>query len=1049
MFEMEVDNEDIVDEIDNVDELREHERLHLGIDDNHTPANPDVDIDMGTSEWPNMVGGGGLVKSVVSLYKTAMPGKRGRPSAAEESRSGRGRGLAWCSLQEIMIAMSMASWVFWIFDNKAERVLGELLDFYRCETGYKNRAKIVAHHACPKLVRNMFYEAHIQAVIVYHVQHLKVKVTKTQARNMKLTRDEYMQSVSHDGRPCTQFVAFAIAYKGKATAPDVQYNTEAPPTAYSNSSVHTRLTEYTSMGRDIHGPEWDPITHDLDEEVVMRVGGGKKHGRYWIGEGMLDTATTPTLSAIRARSTSSIPAIRPRPNTTQSQSQLAVERKAREDMEQDFGRRLKHHQQQLTQWDGISWLEFSVVVAAMLASVGAPPPQPSSKCQRKCGNVEIPYPFGLSTGLPDNCAIPGFDLTCNSSGNGVQLLAGNVEVLEILLHKGQALMLNEISSFCYNTISKEMDHNDWQLNFTGTPYSFSTSNMFTVIGCQALAYIQDEDNTGRYMSGCVAMCRRGDTTTLTNGSCSGIGCCQTAIPKGMEYYSVSFDGNFNTSSIYNVSRCNFAVLMDSSHFNFVTSYPTSLQFNKTYNGKAPLVADWASGDKKTCEAARKEPDTYLCVSNNSECFDSPNGKGYICNCSKGFEGNPYLQDLEVGCKGICVSVLTTLILFLGKEWIKHKRHIARQDHARKINECFERNGGQLLIDMMNVESNISFKLYGREEVELATNNFADSAIIGEGGQGTVYIGHNLDKDNNPVAIKRCKGFDESRRMDFGKELLILSRVNHGNIVKLLGCSLQFDIPVLVYEYVPNRTLHYLIHSHDDNKDIRTLDIRLKIATKSAEALAYLHSLNHPIMHGDVKSANILLGPDLSPKVSDFGCSMITSTVENIQVVKGTLGYLDPEYLLKFELTDKSDVYSFGVLLLELLTRKKVISKEKECLALVFQEALKKGNHHELLDSEIIVDDQDNMDVVHQIAHVAARCLVMPAEHRPTMREVGEELKLLEGVVKQRPGVLFNSDRLLMVPERSATNMSEFYSGEETTDFDSLKKKAWMSIEFAR
>ncbi|GJN03218.1 hypothetical protein PR202_ga20637 [Eleusine coracana subsp. coracana] len=222
--------------------------------------------------------------------------------------------------------------------------------------------------------------------------------------------------------------------------------------------------------------------------------------------------------------------------------------------------------------------------------------------------------------------------------------------------------------------------------------------------------------------------------------------------------------------------------------------------------------------------------------------------------------------------------------------------------------------------MMKVESNISFKLYVREEVELATNNFDDSAIIGEGGQGTVYIGHNLDPDNNPVAIK----------------------------------SLQFDVPVLVYEYVPNRTLHYLIHSHD-NKDIRTLAL------------------------------------------------------------------------------DK---------------RKKVISK-KECLALVFQEALRKGKHHELLDSEIIVDDQDNMDVVHQIAHVAARCLVMPGDHRPTMREVAEELKLLEGVVKHRPGVLFNGDRLLMVPERSVANTSEFYSGGRTTDFDILKKKAPMSIEFAR
>jgi serine/threonine protein kinase len=161
------------------------------------------------------------------------------------------------------------------------------------------------------------------------------------------------------------------------------------------------------------------------------------------------------------------------------------------------------------------------------------------------------------------------------------------------------------------------------------------------------------------------------------------------------------------------------------------------------------------------------------------------------------------------------------------------------------------------------------------------------------------------------------------------------------------------------------------------------------------------------LHGDLKSANILLGPDRSAKVSDFGCSMITSAVEIGQVVKSTLGYLDPEYLLMFELTDKSDVYSFVVIILELLTRKKVISKE-ECLASVFQEALKKGKHGELLDSEII-DDHHNMHVVHQMAQLAAQCLVMPAEHRPSMREVAEELRLLEGVVQQSPGVPFHSE----------------------------------------
>ncbi|XP_066359977.1 wall-associated receptor kinase 2-like isoform X1 [Miscanthus floridulus] len=626
------------------------------------------------------------------------------------------------------------------------------------------------------------------------------------------------------------------------------------------------------------------------------------------------------------------------------------------------------------------WISIVVVATLFAIAIGAqPPPRPSSNCQRKCGEVDIPYPFGIGPyDSPDHCSLPGFNLSCKDDGHGAlrPFHRNVVEVLGVLLQQGQARMRMHMSTYCYNASTEKMDRDWWWVNLTGTPYRFSdTGNLFTVVGCRTLAYIGDEDNVGKYMSGCVSMCRRGDVSSLSNGSCSGIGCCTTAIPKGLQYYKVWFSQGFNTSGIYKISRCSYAALVEASNFTFSTSYATSSAFFDAYGGWPPLLVDWAIGNE-TCEVAKQKPagGSYACVADHSKCFDSANGPGYICNCSKGFQGNPYLVD---GCKdvdecnddpakypcsvkgtckntpggyecicpshypkgnaynstcekdqsmppkvtipiGIFAFVLVGLLLFLGIEWIKHKRRIVRQEYISKMNECFQQNGGQLLMDMMKVESNISFQLYNREEIELATNNFHSSSVIGEGGQGTVYIGQNLDEKTNPVAIKICKGYDESRRMEFGKELLILSRVKHDNIVQLLGCSLQFEAPVLVYEYVPNQTLHYLIHSQDD-ASIRTLEIRLKIASEIASALAYLHSLNHPVFHGDVKSVNILLSHDLSAKVSDFGCSMIRSGNETAQVVKGTMGYLDPEYLMNFELTDKSDVYSFGVVLLELLT----------------------------------------------------------------------------------------------------------------------------------
>lgn len=223
---------------------------------------------------------------------------------------------------------------------------------------------MLATRCCKKLVVDMHYEARIQAIIKYHGAILREKVSKKDARTMKLTRDRYLEmipywcathpecwermvdkweevhntcrdrrlmmpgvphhqgsrslsgyaqawSVSHGGQTCSIFKAFVMSHKAKATS-DVNYNPEDGPEAYNNGTIHSRLSEYTSMAREVHGSEYDPSTEELDAEVVMRVGGGKKHGRYWICDGAIDSAATPSLSQIRTSSTGASPAIRPR-----------------------------------------------------------------------------------------------------------------------------------------------------------------------------------------------------------------------------------------------------------------------------------------------------------------------------------------------------------------------------------------------------------------------------------------------------------------------------------------------------------------------------------------------------------------------------------------------------------------------------------------------------------------------------------------------------------------------------------------------------------------
>jgi serine/threonine protein kinase len=178
-----------------------------------------------------------------------------------------------------------------------------------------------------------------------------------------------------------------------------------------------------------------------------------------------------------------------------------------------------------------------------------------------------------------------------------------------------------------------------------------------------------------------------------------------------------------------------------------------------------------------------------------------------------------------------------------------------------------------------------------------------------------------------------------------------------------------------------------------------LDLRLKIATQSAEALAYLHSSTfRTILHGDVKSANILLDDQLNAKVADFGASTLKSMDEDefIMFVHGTLGYLDPESFISHCLTDKSDVYSFGVVLLELMTRKRAIYKgnfnEKQSLAYSFPLKFHQKMHHTMLDPEII--EGTGMGVLENMAELAVHCLSPRGGDRPTMREVAERLHMM-------------------------------------------------------
>ncbi|XP_073111398.1 wall-associated receptor kinase 2-like isoform X3 [Elaeis guineensis] len=712
-------------------------------------------------------------------------------------------------------------------------------------------------------------------------------------------------------------------------------------------------------------------------------------------------------------------------------------------------------------------------------------------CQPTCGNVSIPYPFGIGP----NCSFPGFELSCNDIGNGVyKPFFGNVEFINISLQAAQARIYNYISGQCYNS-SGYQSYNTWQLNFIGMPYRFSDNdNKFTVIGCDTLAYIGGQNQRKiSYTSGCVSVCQ--SNKSLTNGACSGIGCCQTSIPKGINFYNVTFDGNFNNSRVWDFNPCSFAVLAESNWFKFSTAYINTTDFNRTNGGRAPMVLDWAIGNE-TCEVAQRNTTSYACLSKHSDCFNSSNGSGYLCNCSRGYEGNPYLadgcQDIDectlkddrYPCNGICTNVpgdylctcptgtkgdpkngtcnpvlsnLSTsvklvigivtstsfallLLLCIVVSMARERRKLIRIKE-----EYFRRHGGRLLLEEIKSKQGLAFKVFTKEELEQATNNFDKNRILGGGGHGTVYKG--ILNDNHAVAIKKSKLIDDHQKKEFGKEMVILSQINHRNVVKLLGCCLEVEVPMLVYEFVSNGTLFQLIHDRKRTSHI-SLDTRLEIALQSAEALAYLHSsASPPILHGDVKSSNILLDDNYHAKVSDFGASMFVPKDETqfATLVQGTCGYLDPEYLQTCQLTDKSDVYSFGVVLLELLTGRKAIyfegSDEEKSLSSSFLSAMKEDRLLQLLDSHI--KNEEDMEVIGEIAELARQCLNVRGEDRPSMKEVADDLDRLRKF-KRHPFLEHNSEEI-----ENLLGQPSSYTENEISGYYSIETKAALDIECGR
>ncbi|GJV00101.1 probable receptor-like protein kinase [Tanacetum coccineum] len=274
-------------------------------------------------------------------------------------------------------------------------------------------------------------------------------------------------------------------------------------------------------------------------------------------------------------------------------------------------------------------------------------------------------------------------------------------------------------------------------------------------------------------------------------------------------------------------------------------------------------------------------------------------------------------------------------------------------------------------------------------LESATSNFGESEILGVGGFGCVYKAR-LD-DSLCVAVKRLDGGSQDAVKEFQTEVDLLSKIQHPNIITLLGYCVHDETKLLVYELMHNGSLETQLHGPSSGSNL-TWHGRMKIALDTARGLEYLHENCKPsVIHRDLKSSNILLDSSYNAKLSDFGLAVMDGAQNKNNIkLSGTLGYVAPEYLLDGKLTDKSDVYAFGVVLLELLLGRRPVEKlaESQCQSIVTWAMPQLTDRSKLPN---IVDPviRYTMDLKHlyQVAAVAVLCVQPEPSYRPLITDV--------------------------------------------------------------
>ncbi|CAI0439125.1 unnamed protein product [Linum tenue] len=324
-------------------------------------------------------------------------------------------------------------------------------------------------------------------------------------------------------------------------------------------------------------------------------------------------------------------------------------------------------------------------------------------------------------------------------------------------------------------------------------------------------------------------------------------------------------------------------------------------------------------------------------------------------------------------------VLSTGLLLICLALVFFLRHLRqkRQRETRGDPEDNARFGAE--------KDDLELPLFDIAAISVATNNFSLSNVVGEGGFGPVYKG--VLKDGQEIAVKRLSKESKQGLGEFKNEAKHIAKLQHRNLVKLLGCCIQEEEMILVYELMPNKSLDYFIFNENQSM-LLDWPTRYQIINGIARGILYLQ-----IIHRDLKASNVLLDYNMNPKISDFGMARIfggNQTQGNTRRVVGTYGYMSPEYAIDGQFSIKSDVFSYGVLVLEIICGKRnrgfYHEDHNHNLLGHAWRLYKEGKPEEVMD-ETVKDSSWVLSEVVRCIHVALLCVQQGPEDRPNMSNV--------------------------------------------------------------